>query len=197
VSTRFGGVLTTTRQAAPPTDKLHVNPVGKLLHMLSLLLIDSGDVRFARIGVGEAVDGMMAAQAMTSVRIERSMPSRVQGYLNSTNSQYYWKGVRFASADRFQAPRTPAFRKDRSRRSSGRDDGSASDDERQDRTQHAGESAQGSGLTTTRQAAPPTDKLHVNPVGKLLHMLSLLLIPERRLRRNIEGNLVPTDPPTG
>ncbi|TKA53421.1 hypothetical protein B0A53_04407 [Rhodotorula sp. CCFEE 5036] len=33
--------------------------------------------------------------------------SRVQGYLNSTNSQYYWKGVRFASADRFQAPRTP------------------------------------------------------------------------------------------
>lgn len=33
--------------------------------------------------------------------------SRVQGYLNATNSQYYWKGVRFASADRFQAPRTP------------------------------------------------------------------------------------------
>ena len=33
--------------------------------------------------------------------------SRIQGYLNSNNSQYYWKGVRFASADRFQAPRTP------------------------------------------------------------------------------------------
>ncbi|GAA5993170.1 hypothetical protein JCM10908_001322 [Rhodotorula pacifica] len=33
--------------------------------------------------------------------------SRVQGYLNSTAQQYFWKGIRFASADRFQAPRTP------------------------------------------------------------------------------------------
>lgn len=34
--------------------------------------------------------------------------ARVQGYLNSTDSQYWWKGIRYASADRFQAPRTPA-----------------------------------------------------------------------------------------
>lgn len=33
---------------------------------------------------------------------------RVQGYLNSTDSQYWWKGIKYASADRFQAPRTPA-----------------------------------------------------------------------------------------
>lgn len=34
--------------------------------------------------------------------------ARVQGYLNSTDSQYWYKGIRYASADRFQAPRTPA-----------------------------------------------------------------------------------------
>lgn len=34
--------------------------------------------------------------------------ARIQGYLNSTDSQYWYKGIRYASADRFQAPRTPA-----------------------------------------------------------------------------------------
>ncbi|GAA5990724.1 hypothetical protein JCM10908_003209 [Rhodotorula pacifica] len=34
--------------------------------------------------------------------------ARVQGYLNQTDSIYYWHGIRYASADRFQAPRTPA-----------------------------------------------------------------------------------------
>ncbi|GAA6026032.1 hypothetical protein JCM8202_002530 [Rhodotorula sphaerocarpa] len=34
--------------------------------------------------------------------------SRIQGYYDQKHSQYGWKGIRYASADRFQAPRIPA-----------------------------------------------------------------------------------------
>lgn len=34
--------------------------------------------------------------------------ARVQGYYNATADQYWWKGIRYATAERFQAPRTPA-----------------------------------------------------------------------------------------
>lgn len=34
--------------------------------------------------------------------------ARVQGYYNETADQYWWKGIRYATAERFQAPRTPA-----------------------------------------------------------------------------------------
>lgn len=34
--------------------------------------------------------------------------TRVQGYYNETADQYRWKGIRYATAERFQAPRTPA-----------------------------------------------------------------------------------------
>lgn len=33
--------------------------------------------------------------------------SRVQGYFNHTNRVYEWRGIRYAAAARFQAPRTP------------------------------------------------------------------------------------------
>ena len=34
--------------------------------------------------------------------------ARVQGYYNATADQFWWKGIRYATAERFQAPRTPA-----------------------------------------------------------------------------------------
>lgn len=36
--------------------------------------------------------------------------ARVQGYYNAAADQYWWKGIRYATAERFQAPRTPAAR---------------------------------------------------------------------------------------
>ena len=34
--------------------------------------------------------------------------ARVQGYYNETANQYWWKGIRYATAERFRVPRTPA-----------------------------------------------------------------------------------------
>ncbi|PRQ70093.1 cephalosporin esterase precursor [Rhodotorula toruloides] len=37
--------------------------------------------------------------------------ARYQGYLNETAGLYWWRGIRYASAQRFQAPQTPATHK--------------------------------------------------------------------------------------
>lgn len=34
--------------------------------------------------------------------------AKYQGYLNKTSSLYLWRGIRFAEAERFQAPQTPS-----------------------------------------------------------------------------------------